>query len=129
MADNDPKERRLTPEGVARIRQKANELLSLRVRRLEIKNYKRFRRTWTRCPRARGNCLGWTSRKTFAIASKAKPCRNTTSDRAATGQYPATIKPSAAYGRDRYQLGDMAMINGQLKKVTKVYPNGSFDTE
>src|SRR5215831_17742546 len=44
-------------------------------------------------------------------------------------QYPASIKPSRVYGRDRFQPGDMAMINGQLKKVTKVYPNGSFDTE
>jgi hypothetical protein len=48
---------------------------------------------------------------------------------AQNGQYPASIKPSRVYGRDRFQPGDMAMINGQLKKVTKVYPNGSFDTE
>jgi len=48
---------------------------------------------------------------------------------AATGQYPASIKPSRSYGRDWFQVGDIANVNGQLKKVTKVYANGSFDAE
>lgn len=48
---------------------------------------------------------------------------------AQSGQYPASNKPSAAYGRSRFQIGDIANVNGQLKKVTRVYPNGSFDAQ
>lgn len=48
---------------------------------------------------------------------------------AGSGKYPASIKPSSVYGRDRFQPGDIALVNGQMKKVTKVYPNGTFDAE